>query len=112
MKFSSNVYEISHNDSTDIIRTHNYGYFEFWGKKCGFWIKIISSLKTETTVMGTENILWKFELNRIIFSYFIGIWSFKHKEIRLGGANLFWGVYIFKMWEQLLTFYGDINMVN
>ena len=27
LKFSSNFYQISHNDSKDIIRTHNYGYF-------------------------------------------------------------------------------------
>ena len=43
---------------------------------------------TETTVMSTENILWKFELNQIIFPDFTGIRSFKYKEIRMSGAKL------------------------
>ena len=29
-------YEISHNDSKDMIRTHKYGNFAFLGKKCCF----------------------------------------------------------------------------
>ena len=36
LKFWINFNEISHNDSKDIIRTHNYGYFAFLDKKCGF----------------------------------------------------------------------------
>ena len=36
LQFSNNFYEISHDDSKDINRTHKYGYLAFWGKKCGF----------------------------------------------------------------------------
>ena len=39
-------YEISHDDRKDIIKTHNYSNFAFWVQKCGFWTKIIASLKT------------------------------------------------------------------
>ena len=46
LKFSSNFYEISHNDSKDFIRTNNYGYFEFLGKNVVFEQKISSSNKT------------------------------------------------------------------
>ena len=42
--------------------------------------------------MGTENILWKFEFDQIIFLDFTGIESLKSKEIRVSGAKLFWGV--------------------
>ena len=37
--FSRNIYEISHNDSKDIIRTHNL--FWIFGQKCGFWTKMV-----------------------------------------------------------------------
>ena len=62
LKFSSSFYEISHDDSKDIIRTQNYDYFAFLGKKCGFLNKnkFISQnyrFFTQTTRMGTENIL-------------------------------------------------------
>ena len=36
LKFFINFYEISYDDSIDIIITHNYGYFAFLGKKCDF----------------------------------------------------------------------------
>ena len=49
---------------------------------------------TQTTVMGTVNILWKFELDQSIFLDFTGIRSLKYKEIRVSGAKLFWGVYV------------------
>ena len=35
---------------------------------------------TEKTVMGTENNLWKFELDLIIFLDFTDIWSLKYKR--------------------------------
>ena len=44
--FLTFLYEIPHNDSEDIIRTHNYGYFASSGQKCSFWTKVVSSLKT------------------------------------------------------------------
>ena len=51
---------------------------------------------TETTVMGSANILWKFQLGQIIFLHFLdvtGIGRLKYKEIRVSGAKLFWLVY-------------------
>ena len=36
LKFSSNFYQFSYNDSKDIIRTHKCGYFEFLGKNVVF----------------------------------------------------------------------------
>ena len=42
--------------------------------------------------MGSGNILWKFELDKIISLDFTGIESLKYKEIRVSGAKLFWGV--------------------
>ena len=42
--------------------------------------------------MGSEYILWKFELDQIIFLDFTGIESLEYKEIRVSGAKLFWGV--------------------
>ena len=36
LKFSHIFYEISHDDSKDIFRSHNYGYFAFLGKKMWF----------------------------------------------------------------------------
>ena len=44
---------------------------------------------TELTVMGSGNILLKFELDQIIFLDFTGIESLKYKEIRVSGAKLF-----------------------
>ena len=46
LKFSSIFHEISHNDSKDIIRRHNYGYF--WVKNVVFneITFVISYLKT------------------------------------------------------------------
>ena len=38
--------------------------------------------------MGTNNILWKFELDELIFLDFAGIGSLKYKEIRVSGAKL------------------------
>ena len=43
----------------------------------------------ESTVMGSGNILWKFELDQIIFLDFIGIESLKYEEISVSGAKLF-----------------------
>ena len=40
--------------------------------------------------MDANNILWKFELNQIIFLDFTGIGSLKYKKkIRVSGAKLF-----------------------
>ena len=39
--------------------------------------------------MGSGNILWKFELDQIIFLDFTGIESLKYKDIRVSGAKLF-----------------------
>ena len=39
--------------------------------------------------MGTYDIVWKFELDQIIFLDFIGVGSLKYKEIRVSGAKLF-----------------------
>ena len=39
--------------------------------------------------MGTLNSLLKFESDQIMFLDFIGIRSFKYKEIRVSGAKLF-----------------------
>ena len=44
---------------------------------------------TETVVMDTENILWKFELDRIIILDFTVIGSLRYKKIRVSGAKLF-----------------------
>ena len=41
--------------------------------------------------MGNENILWKFELDQIIFLDFTG--NLKYKEIRVSSAKLFGWVY-------------------
>ena len=48
---------------------------------------------TETAKMGTENMLWKFVLDQIIFLDFAGIGSLQYKEIRVSGAKRFWWVY-------------------
>ena len=48
---------------------------------------------TRSRVMGSGNILWKFEFDQIIFLDFTGIESLKYTEIRVSGAKLFWGVY-------------------
>ena len=99
LKFSGNVYEILYINSKDIIRRHNYGYFVFfWSKMCFFLTKIVSSLETrgsfkETTIFGKWNILWKFELDLIIFLDFTGIGSLKNKEISVSGAKLFFEEY-------------------
>ena len=34
--FSSEFYEILHDGSKDIVRTHDKGYFAFWGQNHGF----------------------------------------------------------------------------
>ena len=39
--------------------------------------------------MGTENILWKIELNQIIYPEFKVIESLKYKAIRMIGVKLF-----------------------
>ena len=39
--------------------------------------------------MGSGNILWKSELDQIIFLDFVSIESLKYKEIRMSGAKLF-----------------------
>ena len=44
---------------------------------------------TESVVIGSGNILLKFELDPIIFLDFTGIESLKYKEIRVSGAKLF-----------------------
>ena len=44
---------------------------------------------TETTVMGTENILWKFEPDQIIFLDFTCIGHLTYKETRMSGGKLF-----------------------
>ena len=36
LEFSSNLYEFSHNDDKDIIRTYNHGYFAYFGKHVVF----------------------------------------------------------------------------
>ena len=47
----------------------------------------------EETVMDTENILWKFELDQIIFlDNFTVIWCLEYKEIRVSGAKLFFRI--------------------
>ena len=66
----------------------------FWVKNVFFFNKnnFISQnyrIFTESTVKGSGNILWKFELDQIIFLDFIGIESLKYKEIRVSGAKLF-----------------------
>ena len=38
--------------------------------------------------MGSGHIVWKFELDQIIFLDFTGIESFKYKEISVSGAKL------------------------
>ena len=43
----------------------------------------------KTTVMGTENMFCKFDLNQIIFPDFTCIGSLKYKEIRESGAKKF-----------------------
>ena len=59
--------------------------------------KPVLSLKntglTETRVKGTENNLWTFELDPIIFLDFTDKWRLKYKEIDRVVQNLFWGVY-------------------
>ena len=47
----------------------------------------------ETAVIGTENTLWKYELDRNIFLDSTGIGNLKNKELRVSGAKHFWGVY-------------------
>ena len=65
-----------------------------WGQKMLFLNKnnfISQNYRsfTQTTVMGKEKILWKFELDQSIFLDFTGIGSLKYKEIRVSGAKLF-----------------------
>ena len=53
-KFSGNFYDISYDDSKDIIRTYNDGHFAFLSKKCGvlnknyFFSQNYRSFKTTT----------------------------------------------------------------
>ena len=66
----------------------------FLGKNCVFFSKnsFISQNNwsfTETRVMGTENNLWKFELDPIIFLDFTGICSLKYKVKRVSAAKPF-----------------------
>ena len=96
-KFSSNFNEILLSYCKDIIKTHDF-ILQFCVKK---WLMKKNSFIsqnhwpfTETRKMGTENNLWKFELDPIIFLDFKDIWSLKYKEIRVSGAKHFWGVYI------------------
>ena len=42
----SQFFEISHTDCYDIIKTHTYGFFALLDQICGFWTKIVLSLKT------------------------------------------------------------------
>ena len=75
-----------------IIKTHEYCHFAIFGEKYGFWTKTVSSRKPtclfrETRVIGTENNLWKCELDKIISLDFTDIWSVKYKEIRGSGAK-------------------------
>ena len=50
---------------------------------------------TESTERGTENILWKFELDEIFFLDFTGIGSLKHKEIKV--VQNFFDEYIYSL---------------
>ena len=44
--------------------------------------------------MGTENNLWKFERDQIIFHFiFTDIWSLKYNEISVSGAKIFFEEY-------------------
>ena len=57
-------------------------YFAFLCQKCGFFNKnyfISQNYRsfTESTVMGSGNILLKFEIDQVIFLDFTGIESFK-----------------------------------
>ena len=77
----------------------------FWAKNVVFEQNIFISQKyrsfTGSRVIGAGNILWKFELDQIIFLDFTGIESLKYKEIRVSGAKLFLrSIYIF--WKVLL----------
>ena len=69
-----------------IIITHYdcyYYFFEGGGginyvlEQKSFILQNIQSL-TETRAMGPENILWKIDLDQIIFLYFTGIRSLKY----------------------------------
>ena len=67
-----------HNYSKGIIITHDYCYFAILGKKMCFLKKNIFISQnhwslTENRVMGTENNLWKIELDSIIFLDFTDI---------------------------------------
>ena len=61
---------------------------KMWFLNKNSFISQTTGLLQKQTVMGTENILWKFELNQIIFQDFTGIGSLKYKEIRVNGAKL------------------------
>ena len=56
---------------------------------------------TETAVIGTYNILLKFELDQIIFLDFK---SLKYKEIRVSGAKLFRSVFHVQNLNSLHTY--------
>ena len=112
LKFSSNFYEISHDDSKDIIRTHNYGYFAFRAKmlfldKNNFIFKNYRSF-TETTVLGTQNILWKFELHQSIFFRFHMYWKFKIQRNKSEWCKTFLSIY-FRRFRTNLTYFHSMT---
>ena len=59
---------------------------------------------TGSRIMGSGNILWKFDLDQIIFLDFTGIGSLKYKEIRVSGAKLFLRS-IYQYMLQILPFF-------
>ena len=50
--------------------------------------------------MGTENILWKFELNQIIYPEFKVIESLKYKAIRMIGVKHFYAKFTQSYWVK------------
>ena len=101
MTFSNNCYEISHTDSTNIIRAHNIGYLR---SKCGFWTQIVLSLKTTGLYRNCSNWFIKHSLKRVRsvhFLHFIGIVYLNYKEIRGSGARRF------DKWIHLIIFGGN-----
>ena len=63
--------------------------------------------------MGTENDLWKYELDPIIFLDFTGIWSLKYEEIRvlMSSANIL-DEYILCYFQIIYIRYTSSNMAS
>ena len=103
LKFLINLYEISHDDRKDFIITNNYSTFAFLGKKCGFWIKIIASLKATGLLYRINSYGFRKHSLKIWawsdhFSRFHRYWKFKIQRNKSKWCKTFFEEYNYYLW--------------